>query len=239
MRWRYLGGLGPARTPGHLVAGVQGHLDQLLVDPGHPHQVAGVLGVRTQERGPDRRLPVDTDQGLPGALPRQRRLGLGRDRGRRSQVAGRRGCRHGRRPARAHAWDATGEGAADPWGVHLVLGALQGADHPPQPVEPGPLSQACARGVRARSAQGTTYRPGRPQQQDHHQHTNATHPDPTTTPPKRLASRTWPLLLWVVGAQVASGGQLTFPPPAPSNRNGRPDTKCLKRKRNSLAPTPN
>src|ERR1035437_2015802 len=143
---------------------MQDRLDQLLVEPGHPDQVTGVLGVRTQERGPDRRLSVDSDQRLPGTLLSQRWLGLGRDRRGRSQIARWPGRLARFRPARDDAWDAAGEVSANFGRVRLVLHLLQTANSPAKPMKTGPLSQPCGSGVGPRSGQGTTDRPGEPQQ---------------------------------------------------------------------------
>src|ERR1035437_7282029 len=99
---------------------MQDRLDQLLVEPGHSDQVAGVLGVRTQERGPDCRLSVDTDQRLPGALLRQSWLGLRRDRRGRGQIV-RWHDRPARRwTARGDAWDAASKLSANLGRVRLV-----------------------------------------------------------------------------------------------------------------------
>ena len=125
-------------------------------------------------------------------------------------------------PAGGDAWDAASQAAANLWWVHLVLSLFQAADRPTQPVGPGPLSQPRRRAVGARSRQGTTDRPGRPQQQDHHQHAHAAHSETTPTRPGRLVLWRSPTLLRVFDSQVSSCSQVPVPPPpTPTSCNRR------------------
>src|SRR5450759_1815715 len=124
---------------------MQDHGDQLLVDRGHPDQITGVLRVRTQEGGLDRRFALEADQRLPGALVGQGWLGLGWDRCGRCLVARSPGGLDGCRTSRGDAWDAAGEAAANLGRVGFVLDLFQIADRPTQPVEPAPLGQPRSR----------------------------------------------------------------------------------------------
>jgi hypothetical protein len=151
---------------------MQDQFDQLLVKPGHADQITGVLGVRTQECSPDCRFAMNTDQRLPNTLVVQRRVRLGWDR---CGSMGRACFEMSRRNDR----DAAGEAPANLGWVGLVLDLFQTADHPTQPIEPGPLRQPSGRRIGARSRQGITDRPSRPQQQDDHHRARPAHPEAT------------------------------------------------------------
>src|SRR5450759_4078943 len=102
---------------------MQDHLDQLLVEPGHANQIAGVLRIRAQERSLDRRLPVNTGQRLPDALVGQGWLDLGWDgsqnsvaRLRSRDTSGGPGCHSGR----GEQGDSTREASANLGRTELV-----------------------------------------------------------------------------------------------------------------------
>jgi hypothetical protein len=163
---------------------------------------------------------MGVDKSLPGALAWQRWLGLRRGRRGRCQVTRWPGGLVRCWPAGGDAWDAS-QAAANLWWIHLVLSLFQVADRPTQPVGPGPLSQPRRRAVGARSRQGTTDRPGRAQQQDHHQHAHAAHSETTPTRPGRLVLWRSPTLRRVFDSQVSSCSQYPFLLPKPTSCNRR------------------
>src|SRR5665647_3363209 len=101
--------------------------------------------------------------------------------------------------------------------------------------------QPGGRTVGARSRQGTTERPSKPQQQDHHQHAHATHPEATSTRPRCLVLGRSPTSFRVFESQVRFGSQVSVPPrPAPINPERAFQQECLRRVKSSLiAPNAN